>query len=572
MKKLTLALSLIALNLSVGLWAGAEGVQPTIQSASTPTPGPIRGPVAVCANQTAVAYSVAALPGTVSYTWSVPTGATIASGAGTESIVVNFGTTFGNICVTADDGSGPSSSVCITTFSASARPSVPDSIVGPQFSVCPGQVVTYSVLTPDPNAQSYVWTLPPTMTLLSGQGTASIRVQVGSAFSWAYLRVSASNCRGASAQKVIAIYNAPTRPGAVSGPSAGACPNGTYAYSIQAVPGATSYTWFAPSGCSIASPISSGNPLTTTVTSVNITFPAGFISGSIFVQSNSGCNSSQRRELKIRSVPVKPGGIRGSLYGVCDQTNVMYFVDSVPGAQSYTWSFSSGTPATINGNGNDTVYIDYAPGFTQSTLCVTANNSCGTSIARCGIVYALPQTPISISGPTGACNTNSLTSIAYYEVQPSFGANGYDWTVPAGATVINGQGTTNITVDFLGATSGEVGVKARNDCGISAPRTLAVIVNPCRISGSGNSVEFKELVAFPNPAKGQVQIAFESLQAQQYSIRMFDLTGREVISYSRYCTTGTNREILDLSGFTPGVYILDLSSSEAHEKIRIIVE
>lgn len=572
MKKFTLALFLIALNLTAALWARAEGIQPASQLAATATPGPITGPTAVCANQTGVAYAVAALPGSVTYDWTLPIGASIVSGAGTASIVVDFGSDFGDICVTADDGSGASSPSCITTIAAAGRPNSPDSIVGPVYSVCPGQVVTYSVLTPDPNAASYDWIVPPTMTILSGQGTATITVEAGPAFSWGYLRVSASNCRGTTGQKVITVFNAPTKPGAISGPPTGACPNGTYTYSIQAVPGATSYTWFAPAGCVIASPVTSGNPLTTSVTSVDITFPAGFVNGSIYVQSNSGCNSSERRELKIRSVPVKPGGIRGPLFGVCDMTSVMYYVDSVPGAESYTWTFTPGTFTTINGNGNDTIYVDFATGFTQATLCVTANNSCGSSVARCGVVFARPQTPRFIDGPTGACNSNPATSIAYYEVQPMFGANGYDWSVPPGANITLGQGTTRITVDFLGASTGNVSVRAFNDCGISPARTLEVIVNPCRTAGSESNTEFLELIAFPNPAKNSIQIAFQSTVAQDYGLKVVDITGRDVMSLNRSSSIGSNRELLDLTGMSPGIYLICLNSAGSQEKIRVIVE
>jgi hypothetical protein len=572
MKKTYLALLLAAINLATAFWAGAETVQPQVNLAATVTPGPISGPVAVCANQTGVNYSVEALPGVVTYDWSLPAGASIASGAGTNAIVVDFGAAFGDICVTADDGSGASSPSCITTFAAAGRPAQPDSIVGPVNSVCPGQVVTYSVYTPDPTAQSYNWIVPPTMTILSGQGTPTITVEIGPTFTWTYLRVTASNCRGTTGQRVIAVYSAPTKPGAVTGPPTGACPNGTYTYSIQPVPGATSYTWFAPAGCVIASPVTSGNPLSTSVTSVDITFPAGFISGSIFVQSNSGCNSSEKREIKIRSVPVKPGGIRGPFYGVCDLSSVMYYVDSVPGATSYTWTFTPGTFTTISGNGNDTIYVDFATGFTHATLCVTANNDCGSSVARCGVVFARPQTPRFIDGPTGACNSNPATSIAYYEVQPVFGASYYDWSVPPGATIVSGQGTTGITVDFLGASTGVVAVRAQNDCGISPARSLEVIVNPCRTSGTASLDGRASFIAFPNPAHDQLQVVFQTEQQETYSLRMFDLTGREVMNRSRTSGAGMNREYLELAGFSKGIYILDLQIGDSREKTRIIIE
>ena len=80
MKKFTLALFLIALNLTAALWARAEGIQPASQLAATATPGPITGPTAVCANQTGVAYAVAALPGSVTYDWTITSGSSIGSG------------------------------------------------------------------------------------------------------------------------------------------------------------------------------------------------------------------------------------------------------------------------------------------------------------------------------------------------------------------------------------------------------------------------------------------------------------------------------------------------------------
>jgi len=56
----------------------------------------ISGPVSVTSSQTNVTYSVPLQQG-MTYTWSVPPGATIISGAGTNSIVVDFGTSSGTV-------------------------------------------------------------------------------------------------------------------------------------------------------------------------------------------------------------------------------------------------------------------------------------------------------------------------------------------------------------------------------------------------------------------------------------------------------------------------------------------
>ena len=59
----------------------------------------IQGLQVVSANQTAVSYSVSASSNT-SYTWSVPAGASITAGQGTNQINVSFGSSSGNVSVT----------------------------------------------------------------------------------------------------------------------------------------------------------------------------------------------------------------------------------------------------------------------------------------------------------------------------------------------------------------------------------------------------------------------------------------------------------------------------------------
>ena len=570
MKKLFTIIALVVLNLAVVMIAGAHtGDVSTNQTAVSV--GPVAGPAAVCLNQTGVVYSVEPVIGVLDYNWSVPAGASISSGQGTNSITVDFASTYGDVCVTADDGSGPGAPSCLTTFLAPSKPYTPTAIIGPTTTVCPNHVYTYSVAV-DPLAATYNWVVPNYMSIIDGQGTNTINVSVANGFIWGYLRVSLSNCRGTTGQYTIGVFSAPGRPGAVTGPAVGACPGGTYSYSVAPVVGATSYTWFAPSGCVISTAAASGNPLTSSTNTVDITFPAGFTYGSLFVSANSGCNSSPRRELKIRSVPPKPGAIHGPFYGVCDMSSVMYWVDSVPGATSYSWSFTPGTYTTISGNGNDTIYVDFNSAFRQATLCVTADNSCGSSVARCGVVFARPQTPGLVDGPTGACNSNPLISQAFYEVQPVFGATEYIWTVPPGASILIGQGTTQITVEYLGASSGDVTVAAQNDCGISPPRVVGVIVNPCRVADDGSIIPFSNVSVFPNPAKDKLVVQFEGAEHEQYGIRMLDMTGREVVSFKRESVSGINNEIIDLSGFAKGLYILDVNRVEGHQKIKVVIE
>ena len=541
-----------------------------IVSPATNTTGTVNGTRAICIHQSAD-YSVDAIPGAVSYQWTVPADAVINSGQGTNSINVTFGVTVGDICVAPDFGAGATTPQCLSTFFAQARPSQPDSIYGPSNTVCPGQHIIYSV-DEDSLASDYTWLIPSHMTMISGQGTHQIEVAVDTGFVWGYLRASKSNCLGASGQKVIAVYSAPSMPGSVFGPQVGACENGTYTYYFNPVPGATSYTWYAPSGCVISSPVTSGNPLTTSVTSVDITFPPGFTYGKLYITSNSGCNSSDMRVMAIRSLPMKPGAIHGPFYGVCNHSGVEYSVDSVAGATSYTWSFSPSTYVTLNNNGNDTVTVDFLPGFTQATFCVTANDACGSSIARCGVVFAQPKVADEIDGPTGACNSIPSSSIAYYGIDTIFGTTYYNWSVPPGASIVNGQGTNLITVDYMGASSGNVSVIAENSCGNSPARTLAIIVNPCRLSAHGDDNSQIPFSVFPNPATSNFNVQFSANAGETYSIHILDITGREVEGRTHIAVSGINNEIFNVDNYTTGIYLVEILRKNSREVVKLIVK
>ncbi|MCX6249766.1 MAG: T9SS type A sorting domain-containing protein [Bacteroidetes bacterium] len=88
--------------------------------------GPITGDSVVCAATSGHLYFVNAIGGAISYLWVLPTGATIASGAGTSVITVDyaFNASSGPISVVGSNacGNGTSSSLNITVNPAPATP------------------------------------------------------------------------------------------------------------------------------------------------------------------------------------------------------------------------------------------------------------------------------------------------------------------------------------------------------------------------------------------------------------------------------------------------------------------
>jgi hypothetical protein len=172
----------VAANTICGLSA-----EQTRQVSATRTPKVITGPKVLCGmyrntydesgnllNSTPGQgiYSIVTYPDISSYTWTVPVGATIASGQGTGSIVVNFDlSTFvnGDISVVANSSCGTSASSTITVVRLGGE------ITGPS-QICSVTSGSYSV--PTTIGTGFHWTVPSTMTITSGQDTNAITVDI----------------------------------------------------------------------------------------------------------------------------------------------------------------------------------------------------------------------------------------------------------------------------------------------------------------------------------------------------------------------------------------------------------
>ncbi|MDP1745262.1 MAG: hypothetical protein Q8L90_06785, partial [Bacteroidota bacterium] len=115
-------------------------------SKSLPDPGIITSTPATtvfCAGQVRT-YSIPAVPGATSYTWSVPAGTSITSGNGTTSISATFGNISGDVCVKASNSCETSEKTCLAV-SVDPIPNTPGNITG-ITSINPGQQsVTYFV-------------------------------------------------------------------------------------------------------------------------------------------------------------------------------------------------------------------------------------------------------------------------------------------------------------------------------------------------------------------------------------------------------------------------------------------
>jgi hypothetical protein len=519
------------------------------------SPSSVSGLTNICKGSSGISYSIANVAGANSYTWSVPAGATIAGGQGTNSLSVNFSLTqaSGNVCVYASNGCGNSAPVCKALTVVTSKPGVPTAINGP-ITVCANSNGVSFSCPPVARAEIYTWTLPAGMSFASGANTNTITVNTSSTFTGGYIKVSAGNCIGTSGLKSVKLYAKPTTPSTVTGPVNGVCAGSTgVIYSVAAVGGASTYNWIAPANATIATGQGTNN--------VTINFSAAFTSGTLQVTAGNTCGVSPVRSTTIRSFPLTPGSMTGATTACANQLNVPYSIAAVAGASSYLWTPPAN--ATIaSGQGTPNVTVNYGSSFTTGTIKVAAVNACGAGTSRNVSIKSVPSTPGTITGSSSVCaNQPGLT----YSVAAVSGATSYNWILPAGAVITNGAGTNTITVTF-GSVAGNVSVRAVNTCGQSTVKNLAVNIT-CRFTAS--PADFK---IYPNPAHEAVTISFSASDNSNYMFTISDMTGRKISKVTGPSVPGNNEVLLDVSEFVKGVYLISYELKDERILKKLIVE
>ncbi|NOU48290.1 MAG: DUF3494 domain-containing protein [Bacteroidales bacterium] len=161
--------------------------------------------------------------------------------------------------------------------------------------------------------------------------------------------------------------------------------------------------------------------------------------------------------------PLPTPAITG-LSSVClGTTGVVYTTES--SMTGYNWTISPGGTIT-SGSGTNAITVSWETEGNQS-VSVNYSNDLGCDALTPYVFYVnvenVPTAAGTISGSASVCvgttgNVYSIPAIA--------NATSYLWTVPTGATIVSGDGTNAITVDFsTTASSGIIAVNGLNNCG-----------------------------------------------------------------------------------------------------------
>ncbi len=220
----------------------------------------------------------------------------------------------------------------------------------------------------------------------------------------------------------------------VSG-SAAVCAGSTQTYSVTPVNGALYYTWTLPAGWTVVS--GSGTPA--------ITVKPNGTAGAVKVQAGINTCGTTTVSILTPQKPAVPTAISGPAM-VCKNATYTYEVPAVTGADYYTWTVPAGwqilSAPLLNGFGNK---INVKSGTAGGSVSVSAVSDVCVVQASAKLSQAVSIAPeaaiINISGDGTPC----FGSVQTYTANAR-NAAAYTWTVPAGDTILTGQGTNTITV------------------------------------------------------------------------------------------------------------------------------
>jgi hypothetical protein len=244
-----------------------------------------------------------------------------------------------------------------------------------------------------------------------------------------------------------------------------------------------------------------------------------------------GITSCMSITIVVNSQPSRPAYITGLTSGLCNRTGVTYCTAPVTGATSYQWTVPSGA-TIVSGQGTTCITVNFSGALGSnntcgySAICVRAANSCGLSQSRCVNLSTAPSGFATLNGLSyvsqGITTTYSIGSIS--------GATTYNWVVPAGWTILSGQGTNSISV-LTGGNSGYVRVTPSNACASGSTRMKYVIVTHAGFRDAEvSATEIPDAILYPNPANESFTI--ESGDALPSFIEVMDISGKVVYQAS----------------------------------------
>jgi uncharacterized protein YjdB len=549
----------------------------TITVIGVVTAGTITGPTAVCVGST-ITLSDAAPGGT--WTSSSTATATVSS----SGIVSGRSGGSVNITYTVTSSCGSAFTTAAITVDKSATP---DSVYGPS-TVCSGSTITLSDLT-----TGGAWS-----SSNSAVATVSGGVVTGVAAGTAYITYSVTNSCGTGYRTHLVTVNTTTAPGTISGASTvmvslttgltdiGGLSGGTWTSSntsvatvnpatgvVTGVATGTCIITYSVSGCSgLAYATAPMTVIAANIISGNVNFPGVSYYGQVkvwLITYNPGTFDLQA----VDSTVVMSTGTTAYYQFLGQPTDSFRMkaqaMDSAYiGMTGYTPTYHLShfywhdadvlyhTTATVDA-GQD-INMQYGivtpgPGFISGNVMSGANKSTVTYIPSVGLkMYCIDaSTGVMVQQTTtdvsGNYTMNNLVVGKSYYIHPELG--GY------------------LTTDYppIALTSTTSGASFLQ-------HTLSHTITPVTSTVVNNKFATASVIAYPNPTSGKLNIKWQEPTAEQATVIISDITGREIFKSTFDMAQGSGNAQINLSELTNGLYMISVKSAAINYNNKIQVQ
>ncbi len=385
-----------------------------------------------------------------------PTGATITyewknSGntvIGTNpSVSVRQSGTFTLTAFVTWNGRTCSKSTTIDVTRSGNQPAKP-TLTGQPLS-CVSRTEIFTIPTPAANVDSFNWTVTNgTFTKQTNQITAIWAANATTS----KVCVNAQNACGVSdtACFSVEIGRVPT-PLSITGKTR-VCPNEIVTYRVTP-PANTTFLWALVSGTAISA-----------VTTDSLRVQWEMSNGRIAVTPKNRCGNGIPTELVVEvstdlpdSVPIQ------GLATVCSNDTTTYTVAASATTTEYIWQVPTG--ATIGGGqGTRKIVVVWGSFAGNGQVFLTTKNAC--QLAR-GVSFNVSVKNSALAAPVinGSRTVCPSTQISF-STFTNTNFRTYTWTVPSNTTLLRGQGTDSVRVDWGTAASGQVCLEIENTCGV----------------------------------------------------------------------------------------------------------
>lgn len=137
--------------------------------------------------------------------------------------------------------------------------------------------------------------------------------------------------------------------------------------------------------------------------------------------------------------------------------------------------------------------------------------------------------------------------------------------------------TTSETVKYNNGTVGTYYIKVIGYNGVfSAVNCYSLIANISSVAYRISAPEFTKTESiytiFPNPAQNELNVDFVLSNKKSVEVRLYDITGKLVLSNVFEGNEGLNKNVIDLSALNKGIYILECNDGEKVQTSKLIIE